>query len=200
MSARSSALLALACAIAAPAAYAETLYVIERLVVSVTSSPDESGTRIALIRSGDRVEALERQNDHVYVRLENGEQGWVKAAYLSPELPLRDRLKQRTQELERTRQELQRVHSELAAARGAASSGRQPEANNDTATPGETERPGKEATGTPMLFMTRPEEREQPRWPWMLASSALALACGFVIGWRTLDWRIRRKYGGLRIY
>ena len=28
----------------------------------------------------------------------------------------------------------------------------------------------------------------------------LALILGFVIGWRTLDRRIRKKYGGLRIY
>ena len=28
----------------------------------------------------------------------------------------------------------------------------------------------------------------------------LALIAGFVLGWRMLDRRIRRKYGGLRIY
>jgi hypothetical protein len=37
-------------------------------------------------------------------------------------------------------------------------------------------------------------------WEWVLAAALLALAAGFVLGWRVLDRRIRRKYGGLRIY
>ncbi|HWZ62250.1 MAG TPA: hypothetical protein VNX02_04460 [Steroidobacteraceae bacterium] len=37
-------------------------------------------------------------------------------------------------------------------------------------------------------------------WEWGLAATLLALAAGFVLGWRVLDRRIRRKYGGLRIY
>jgi hypothetical protein len=37
-------------------------------------------------------------------------------------------------------------------------------------------------------------------WEWLLAAALLALVAGFVLGWRVLDRRIRRKYGGLRIY
>jgi hypothetical protein len=37
-------------------------------------------------------------------------------------------------------------------------------------------------------------------WPLILGDAAAALALGFALGWRTLDRRIRRKYGGLRIY
>jgi len=33
-----------------------------------------------------------------------------------------------------------------------------------------------------------------------VGSAAVSLGCGFLLGWRTLDRRIRRKYGGLRIY
>jgi len=39
-----------------------------------------------------------------------------------------------------------------------------------------------------------------PVWLWILGSSAVTLCLGFILGWRTLDRRIRRKYGGLRIY
>jgi hypothetical protein len=34
----------------------------------------------------------------------------------------------------------------------------------------------------------------------VLTAALLALVAGFVLGWRVLDRRIRRKYGGLRIY
>lgn len=37
-------------------------------------------------------------------------------------------------------------------------------------------------------------------WEWLLVTALLALAAGFFLGWRLLDRRIRRKYGGLRIY
>lgn len=37
-------------------------------------------------------------------------------------------------------------------------------------------------------------------WGWLITVALLALAAGFVLGWRLLDRRIRRKYGGLRIY
>ena len=37
-------------------------------------------------------------------------------------------------------------------------------------------------------------------WGWLAVAGVLALATGFVLGWRVLDRRIRRKYGGLRIY
>lgn len=37
-------------------------------------------------------------------------------------------------------------------------------------------------------------------WGWLAVAAVLALAAGFVLGWRVLDRRIRRKYGGLRIY
>jgi hypothetical protein len=40
----------------------------------------------------------------------------------------------------------------------------------------------------------------QPSWLWVVACSLIALVLGFVAGWRVLDLRIRRRYGGLRIY
>jgi hypothetical protein len=51
-----------------------------------------------------------------------------------------------------------------------------------------------------------PEEEDGPvppvraAWAWLVAVALLALAGGFFLGWRLLDRRIRRKYGGLRIY
>jgi hypothetical protein len=43
---------------------------------------------------------------------------------------------------------------------------------------------------------------QAPRGAWgsLAVAAVLALATGFVLGWRVLDRRIRRKYGGLRIY
>jgi hypothetical protein len=48
--------------------------------------------------------------------------------------------------------------------------------------------------------MTPPEAPARPAWHWALGSFVIALASGFALGWQALDRRIRRKYGGLRIY
>ena len=56
------------------------------------------------------------------------------------------------------------------------------------------------ASGEPSYFMTPPEEPTRPAWHWALGSFVIALGLGFLLGWQVLDRRIRRKYGGLRIY
>ena len=180
----------LVCACAAPAVRAEALYVIEQLVVTVSSVPGDSGERVATLRSGDRVELLERESGEAHVRLANGSEGWVKAAYLSPELPLQRRLSERTAEVEKLKQEVSRLESELAATRVAAS------------TPAPTVEPA--AASPPVqdaaFFMTPADQPRRAVWPWALGWSAAALVLGFALGWRMLDRRIRRKYGGMRIY
>lgn len=50
------------------------------------------------------------------------------------------------------------------------------------------------------FFMTAPDQVPRFPWQWLLGAFVLALPIGFFAGWRVLDRRIRRKYGGLRIY
>ena len=40
----------------------------------------------------------------------------------------------------------------------------------------------------------------EPSWIWVGGAAALGLIAGFALGWRTLARRIRKKYGGLKIY
>jgi hypothetical protein len=197
--------LLLACA--APAIQAETLYVIEQLVVSVTSAPDSSGERIASIRSGDHVEVIDRQGDEVHVHLANGTEGWIKASYLSSDPPLRVRLSERTAEVEKLKQDVSRLGAELAGARIApggapASASSDPRSTTpaDPATPAAASRAADPPTHDPSFFMTPPEQPARPMWHWVLGWSVVALGLGFALGWQMLDRRIRRKYGGLRIY
>jgi hypothetical protein len=198
-------------AFAAPAIRAETLYVIEQLVVSVTSEPDNTGERVASIHSGDHVEVLDRQGDEVHVHLANGTEGWVKASYLSRDQPLQHRLSERTAEVEKLKQDVSRLEAELAGARTAArvkpsgaAAPTSPDPPPPTAAPALT--PGSEppaadpAAHEPSFFMTPPQQPPRPVWQWVLGSSVLALGSGFALGWHMLDRHIRRKYGGLRIY
>jgi hypothetical protein len=191
----------------ATAAYADTLYVVETLMVNVSTTPDGSGERVATIRSGDRVEQLERQGDQTKVHVANGAEGWVKSSYLSAEPPLRQRLDERTAELEKTKQRVEQLESELTQARLIASSRPPPQAAPPPSAPAppppQAAEPAPERVTAPTATHTvfpdvNPQGR--PTWKWIIGSSAFCLFAGFVFGWRTLDRRIRRKYGGLRIY
>jgi hypothetical protein len=215
-------------AAAASAAHAETAYVVEQVVVNVNSAPDSTGERIATIKSGDAVEVLDRQGDQVHVHLTSGTEGWVRKSYLSADEPLHVRLSERTAEVDKLKQDVTRLESELAAAKGAphgkpggaqtnTTSGSPatpapPAARNSPVAPATPAAPAstpgaedpaaaaEQPAHDPPYFMTPPDSPARPVWHWALGSFVVALGLGFLLGWQTLDRRIRRKYGGLRIY
>jgi SH3-like domain-containing protein len=188
---------ALAAGLAAAAVAAESLYVIEQLVVNVNSAPDASGERIATVKSGDRVEVIERVRDQVHVRLGSGTEGWIRASYLSADEPLRSRLAQREAQLTQLRADVSRLQDELAAPRaatGAAGAARAAAAAAPAASTGEDP-----ATASP-LFGARAPAPARRVWVWVLVCSLLSLCSGVMLGALLLDRHIRRKYGGLRVY
>jgi SH3 domain protein len=173
----------------APAAAAEALYVVEQLVVSVSSTPDADGERIASLKSGDRVELIERSGDTAHVRLANGKDGWLRSSYLSTEQPLRSRLQQSEAEVSGLKAQVSRLEAQLSGASSLRA------AAPLAAAPEET------AAAAPAPLFSAAGEAAAPRvWPWAVLSAALALVVGFALGWWMLDRSIRKKYGGLKIY
>jgi len=189
----------LAAGLAAPALlHAEPLYVIEQLVVGVSSSPEADAERVATLKSGDRVEALERAGDEVHVRLGNGHEGWVRASYLSAEEPLRVRLAQRDAEVARLGDEVNALKTQL---RSAPAGGVTPVAASvPAAAPAPRSATEDPVAVAPGALFNSGEERARPAWPWTLAAALIAFGAGFGLGALALDRHIRRKYGGLRIY
>jgi len=192
------ALLIVCTLLGAPALRAETLYVIERLVVGVYSEADGSGERIAMLKSGDRVELLERSAVAAHVRLADGREGWVPASYLSAEEPLRAQLAQRDAEIAQLKADVSR----LTAPPPVASAGPSALGGGATAAPAAPPAPPPEGASAPPrgAWFTTADASAAVIWPWALGAALLALPLGFALGWRTLDRQIRRKYGGLRIY
>jgi hypothetical protein len=190
------------CALAPQRARAEELYVIEQLVVGLSDSPDATGERIGSLKSGDKLEVIERSGDEVHVRTANGREGWVRASYLTAEEPLRTRLAERTAEVARLKEDLGRLATQLETARASASPapGAQPPRTAPNAAL--AAEPPEEAVRAPRggLFGSAPDEGGGRVWPWALGSALLALIVGFALGALVLDRHIRRKYGGLRIY
>jgi hypothetical protein len=179
-----------ALAVLAAAAHADPLYVVEQLVVNVNSAPDASGERIATLKSGDRVEALERSGEQVHVRLPGGRDGWVRSSYLSAEEPLRVRLTQRDAELAQLKEQLAALQQQLST-----SAARTSAAPVTAAAHAEEPRASSAA-----MFSGAEGEPQVRRWPWTLAGVLAGLGIGFALGVLVLDRHIRRRYGGLKIY
>ena len=172
-------------------AQAQALYVIEQLVVNLNSAPDASGERVATLKSGDRVELIERAGESAHVRLESGRDGWIRSSYLSAEEPLTVRLAQREQQLAQLQEELSRARAQLPAptpAAGTPARGAAPPAT------------GGQDAGNAVPFAVPGEAHTLRLWPWALGCALIGFAAGVMLGALMLDRYIRSKYGGLRIY
>ncbi|HEY1492156.1 MAG TPA: hypothetical protein VGF35_05990 [Steroidobacteraceae bacterium] len=186
------ALLGLLAATAAGAG--EPLYVVEQVIVSVNGSADGSGERIASLKSGERVELIERAGESVHVRLADGKEGWLRAIYLSGDAPLKPRLAQAEAEVTRLQAQVSRLQGQLTAATNARH-------ETQGAAPPPAPAAAEETVPAPEgMFATPAPPAPVRAWAWALGAGCAGLGLGFVLGWRILDRNIRRKYGGLRIY
>lgn len=192
MKARTRLAAVLATALTAYAARAaDVLYVVEQVVVSVNSAADGNGERVASLKSGERVELLERAGEAVHVRLPDGKDGWLRAIYVSGDEPLRPRLQQSEAEVTRLKAQVSRLEAQVSAAASLRSSA----AANAPAVPEDT------AAAAPGALFSAPTPGTSRRvWPWAALWTLAGLLVGFGFGWRMLDRTIRRKYGGIKIY
>lgn len=175
-------------------------YVSDELVLGVYAEQNNQGQRLATLHSGSSVEALAANGEFTQVRLSDGTTGWVKSAYLTTKEPAVVRVKQLEEELDQrrattpalaeaaARKEVERLTRELEQARAEVAAAR------DTTSPAIGPAAAAPAGGfrTPSGSITGP----------LIAAVAVALALGggFWLGYATLARRIKRKFGGLKVY
>jgi uncharacterized protein YgiM (DUF1202 family) len=188
---------------------AATAYVSDELVLGVYSEQNNQGQRLTTLHSGASVDTLSVNGEFTEVRLNDGTTGWVKSAYLTTREPAAARVKQLEDELDRSRAttpalaeaaarsevlQLQRAladkQSELDAARQGLAP---PTTSAGTATPAGGVSEGLARGGSSSAIAQI--------HPWMAACAVLAaLAVGFWSGYTTLARRVRRKFGGIKVY
>jgi uncharacterized protein YgiM (DUF1202 family) len=175
---------------------AETAYVSDQLVLNVYTEQNQQGQRLATLHSGARVETLATSADFTQVRLPDGTTGWVKSSYLTTDEPAAARLKQLQEELDRSRattpalaeaaakSELERREHELAD--------KQAQLADKQA-----ELEAARVPGTGAAPLAQPHTLGAGLW---LGIAMAAAALGFWGGYATLARRVRRKFGGLKVY
>lgn len=176
--------------------FAATAYVSDDLILGVYADQNSQSARLATLHSGASVESLATSGDYTQIKLADGTTGWVKSSFLVTHEPAAARVKELEDELSRTRAapaelaeaaahneveqlkgQLAAVQSELASARAASTP-----AGSSSAAPIGVGR-----------FLQGP-------WQLWLSTAAIVLALGFWLGYATMARRVKRKFGGIKVY
>jgi hypothetical protein len=188
-----------------PAPEPRRLYVSDKLVLNVYSEPEQAGSRVATIETGDVVEELERGESFVRIRLGDGREGWVGSNYLTGDAPAAVQLrelqrqqkgaaqavdKKAAEEIARLKKESESLQAQVKQLQAAAASA--PAVADDGVLEGAGPAPQQ-------LAAVAPANAGGPTWAWVLAVLGAA-AVAYAAGYQTLASRIRKKFGGLRIY
>jgi hypothetical protein len=181
------------------------LFVSDKLVLNVYAEPDQSSSRIATIETGDAVDELERAENFSRVRLSDGREGWVGINYLTDEAPaavqLRDLQRQQksatqgadkkaTEEIARLKKESEALQGQIKELKAAAAAA--PALPDDGVLEGAVAAPQAHAAAAPAGTRGAP-------WIWPIVV-VLAAGLAYAAGYQSLARKLRKKFGGLRIY
>lgn len=183
-------------------------FVADKLVLNVYAEAEQGSARVATIQTGDAVEELERSGTMVRVRLEDGREGWVGASYLVSDAPAIVRLR----ELQRQQpnstptpaphvdkvlaDEIAQLKKDNAALRGQVTSLQARPAATPVAAPAadcDQVDPPIQAAAFPTVAPAG------SIWGWLVAIVFVGGA-GYAGGYQTLARRLRKKFGGLKVY
>lgn len=194
---------------AAPQQISQRRFVSDQLVLNVYSEPDQSSARVATIQTGDVVEELERAAKLVRVRLEDGREGWVGANYLTSDAPAAARLRELQRQQKTTTRGSDKEFAEEIARLKRENAALQAQVNTLQSSVMAPVAPAGE--GAQIIATSASEAVSEERelggtapgggvwWGWLIAV-VLTGALGFAGGYQALARRIRRKFGGLKIY
>jgi hypothetical protein len=179
---------------------AETAYVTDVLRLGIHNAQDTSDRPFDNLVSGTELEILERVPNYVRVRTPEGQEGWVKSAYLVTEKPAQARIAEAEAEVERLSSELaslRSAHDEAETTANALSRQMAAATDSDEAIRETLERLKEEnASYAEQLDAYR----GSLPLAWVVPALLIALVAGFGGGWWWLDASIRRRHGGFRIH
>ncbi|MGH8495563.1 MAG: TIGR04211 family SH3 domain-containing protein [Gammaproteobacteria bacterium] len=182
--------------VAAAPAQAEIMYVTDILRLGLYADPATRENPLRYLTSGTALDVLERNGNTARVRGPDGAEGWVRATYLVSEEPARTRLAALESSNASLTEKLAAARRELAGASKSVASLESRLATAEDATraleAAEQENSALERRIDSIGFMVPGS--------WVMAGLGVSLLLGFIAGLAFLDYLIRRRFGGVRIY
>ena len=175
---------------------AETVYVTDELRLGLYDDELTTGRPFQTLLSGAQLDVLERALMSVRVRSEDGVEGWVKTAYLVAAKPARLRVAELERENETISSQLDSIRTTEAAnlARVEALESDLAEAQQNIARLPELESQNVELLSALNTVGTN------VAMSWLVLAAIVAFAVGCLAGYKWLDRRVRRQFGGLKVY
>ena len=179
---------------------AETAYVTDLLRLGLHQAEDTSDRAFRTLESGQEMEILSRTRLYARIRLPDGTEGYVKAAYLVDEKPAKLIVAEAQAETARVQQELNDVRAALAEPAQTIDA-LQSEVDSLTASLAESNAAlGDERAAREKLESRQDRYRYSLPASWVLAAIIVCVIGGFLLGLWWVDHRSRKRHGGIRIY
>ena len=181
-------------------AAAETAYVTDSLRLGLHAAEDTSDRAFRYLDSGQAMEVLSRDRNYANVRLPDGTEGWVKAAYLVDEKPAKLIVAETIAERDQIAGELEQAKAAFAdpAATIEELRGQAAQLSSDL----DEARSQITALREENASIQGLKERYRGSVPlkWVGGVIAVCLIAGILIGLWWVDYRSRKRHGGIRIY
>ena len=182
------------------AAGAETAYVTDTLRLGLHQAADTSDRAFRTLESGQEIEILSRDRNYASVRLPDGVLGNVKVAYLVFDKPAKLIVAETQASLEALQSELDSTKAAFAAPAATIASLEsqlaESEATLETSTASVSELSAKVDE-----FQARHEQYKfSLPFRWVSGAMFVCLLAGFLAGLWWIDYRSRKRHGGIRIY
>lgn len=185
---------------AAPATYAQTAYVTDTLRLGLHQAADTSDRAFQMLESGQQMEILERNRNYARVRLPDGTEGYVKAAYLVDEKPAKLIVTETQAEAEGLRQELSDLQASFAQPAATIAALEEKLAASDAAL-SSSEQQIAALNEVNEEYVGRFEQyKSSLPLTWVGGAIAVCLLAGFIAGLWWTDYRSRKRHGGIRLY
>jgi SH3 domain protein len=178
----------------------ETGYVTDRLMLGLHRAADTSDRPFRSLESGTAFEILSRDRQYARVRLEDGTEGYVKVAYVVFDPPAKLIVDQAQAEVERLTAELNEAKTAFAEPAAVIDSLKTQVATLETEIAAARSRV-EELEQDNASYQSR-AERYQYSLPytWVALAIGVCLVAGFLAGLWWIDYRSRKRHGGIRIY
>jgi SH3 domain protein len=179
---------------------ADTAYVTDILRLGLHRAEDTSDQPFRTLVSGTELEVLARTTNYAHVRAADGQEGWVKSAYLVLDKPAQLRIAETESELTALRAEVDQARiAQRTAEQQLDQFTRQIDAAASSSN-------AVEATLSRLKTENADFEQRLERYrgsipiSWVLGALVVALVAGFAGGLAWVDYTSRRRHGGFRIY
>ncbi len=179
---------------------AETAYVTDNLRLGIHQAPDTSDRAFRTLESGQELEIVSRNRNYANVRLPDGVEGYVKAAYLVFEKPAKLIVSEVQNENQELKSELENTKAAFAAPAATIDSLKRQVAEKDFALDASSERIA-ELTAENEDYLERYAQfKYSLPYKWVGGAMFVCALGGFLLGLWWVDHQSRKRHGGIRIY